>query len=159
MYSIREFWPSTDTSRWLPVKWRCFLVTFGNLSSRHVISCHVTASSCELKACKKWNVEYTGDFGLLHPLHNDFRSNNVISGSPAVTWDHVTSFSVVWLPPSSYSLVGSETYSIRKFLTFYSPFQVTFSQMTSLPGHFRSPEITWHHFLSCDGLLLQTTAL
>jgi len=160
MYSIREFWPSTTTCRWLPVKWHRFLVTFGNLSSRDVISCHVTAFSCELKACKKWNVEYTWDFGLLQPLHGDLRSNNVISGSPAVTWDQVTSFSVMWLPPpSSYSLVNSEIYSIREFFTFYSHFQVTFSQMTSLLGHFWSFEVTWRHFLSRDCLFLRATAL
>jgi len=31
--------------------------------------------------------------------------------------------------------------------------------MTSLPGHFRSPEVTWRHFLSRDCLLLRATAL
>jgi len=31
--------------------------------------------------------------------------------------------------------------------------------MTSLPGYFRTPEVTWHHFLSRDGLLLWATAL
>jgi len=39
----------------------------------------------------------------------------------------------------SYSLVGSELYSIREFSAFYSHFQVTSGQMTSLPRHFRSP--------------------
>jgi len=50
-------------------------------------------------------------------------------------------------------------YSIRQLSTFYSHLQVTSGQMTSLPGHFRSPEVTWRHFLSCDGLLLRATAL
>jgi len=31
--------------------------------------------------------------------------------------------------------------------------------MTLLPGHFRSPEVTWRHFLSRDCLLLRATAL
>jgi len=29
----------------------------------------------------------------------------------------------------------------------------------SLPGSFRSPEVTWRHFLSSDCLLLQATAM
>jgi len=41
------------------------------------------------------------------------------------------------------------------FLAFYSHFQVTCGQMTSLPSHLRSPEVTWHHFLSRDCLLLR----
>jgi len=49
-------------------------------------------------------------------------------------------------------------YSVCQFLAFYSQFQVTSGQMTSLPGHFWSPEVTWH-FLSPDGLLLRATAL
>jgi len=50
-------------------------------------------------------------------------------------------------------------YSMRHFSAFYSQFQVTSGQMTSLPGHFRSHEVTWHHFLSRDCLLLRATAL
>ena len=41
-----------------------------------------------------------------------------------------------------HSLEGSEKHSIRKFSAFYSHFQVTSAQMTSLQGHFRSPEVT-----------------
>ena len=53
------------------------------------------------------------------------------------------SFPVTWLPPpASYSLIGSEMYGIRQFSAFYSHFQVTSGQMTSLPGHFLSPEVT-----------------
>jgi len=66
-----------------------------------------------------------------------------------VTWGHVTSFTLTWLPAcASYSIAGSETHSIREFSGFYSHFQVTSGQMTSLSGHFRSPEVTWLHFLS-----------
>jgi len=49
-------------------------------------------------------------------------------------------------------------YSIRQFSVFYSQFQVTSGQMTSLPGHFRSPEVTWRNFLSRDCLFLRDTA-
>jgi len=49
-------------------------------------------------------------------------------------------------------------YSKCKFSAFYSHFQVTSGQMTLL-GHFRSPEVTWRHFLSRDCLLLRATAL
>jgi len=132
-------------------------ITFGALK---VTWGHVTASSCELQACKKWNVLYTPVINFLQPLLGDFRSNDVTSGSLPVTWGHVTSVSVTWLPPpASYSLLGSEMYSTRKFSAFYSHFQVTSGVMTSLPGHFRSPEVTLRHFLSSDCLLLQTTAL
>ena len=50
-------------------------------------------------------------------------------------------------------------YSVRQFSAFYSHFQVTSSQMTSLPGHILSPEVTSLHFLSRDSLLLLATAL
>jgi len=206
-----SFRPSTATSWWLPVKWRplrvtsghlrsrdviychvtassCELqpcrkwnvqytpvlgllqplpgyfrsndVTSGHLRSRNVISCHVTASSCELQPCRKWNVRYTPVFGLLQPLPGEFRSNDVTSGSLPVTWGHVTWFTGTWPPlPASYSLVGSEMYSICQFSAFHSHFLVTSGQMRSLPGHFRSLEVTWRHLLSRDCLLLRATAL
>jgi len=155
-----SFWLSTATSRWHPVKWRHFRITSGHLRLRDIISCHVSASSCGLQAGRKWNVRYTPVFGLLQPLPGDFRSNDATSGSPPVTWGHVTSFPVTWLPPrASYSLVGSEMYSIRQLSVFYSHFQVTSGQMTSLSVHFRSPEVTWHHFLWPDCLLLRATTL
>jgi len=71
----------------------------------------------------------------------DFRSNDVTFGSPPVTWGHVTSFPITWLPPASYSLVGGQTNSIRQFSAFYSHFQVTSGQMMSLPSHFQSLEV------------------
>jgi len=153
------FRPSTVTSRWLLGKWRNFLVTSCHLRSRDVISCHVTASYCELQPCRKWNVQYMRVFSLLPPLPGDFRSNDVTSGSLPVTRGRVTSLPVTWLPPAIYSLVGSEMYSIREFSAFHNHFQVTFGQITSLPGHFRSPLFTWRHFLSRDCLLLRATAL
>jgi len=64
---------STATSRWLPLKWRNFRVTFGHLRSCHVISCHVTAFSCELQPCRRWNVRYMPIFGVPQPLPGNFR--------------------------------------------------------------------------------------
>jgi len=57
-----------------------------------------------------------------------------------------------------YSLVGSQTHARRWLSAIYRHFQVTSSQMTSLPGHFWSAEVLWHHFLSCDWILLRATA-
>ena len=45
-------------------------------------------------------------------------------------------------PPASYSPVGAETYPKLDLQAFYSLVQVTSGQMTSLPGHFRSREVT-----------------
>jgi len=154
-----RFRPSTATSRWLPVKWRHFRVTSNHLSSCDVIFCQVTAYSCELQPCRKWNVQYSPVFGLLQPLPGDFRSNHITSDSLPVIWGHVTSVLVAWLPPpASNSLVGSKMYSICQFSAFYSHFQVTSVQITSLPGHFRLPEVTWRHFLSRNCLLVLATA-
>jgi len=90
----------------------------------------------------------------------DFRSNDVTSGSLPETRGHFTSFPVTWLPPpASYSLVENETYRIRRFSAFYSHLQETSNQMTSLPNHFRSPEVTWRHFLSRNWVLLRATSL
>jgi len=155
-----SFRPSTTTFRWLPIKSRNFRVTSGHLRSRDVISCHVTAFSCKLQPCRKWNVQYMPVFVLLQPLPGDFRSFDDTWRSLPVTLGHVTSFSVMWLPPpASYSLVGSEIYRIRQFSAFYSDLQVTSGQMTLLPSHFRSPEVTWRHFLSRDCLLPRAKGL
>jgi len=51
------------------------------------------------------------DIGLLLPLPGDFRSKDVTSGSLPVTWCHMTSFPVTWMPlPASYSPVRAQTY-------------------------------------------------
>jgi len=143
MYSIRKFLGFYSHFLVTSVKWRHFRVTYDHLKTHDVISCHVTASSIELQPCRKRNVHYTPVFDLLQPLPGDFRSNDVTSGSLPVTWDHVTSFPVTWLPtPATYSLVGSEMYSIREFSAFYSHFQVTSGQMTSLQSHFRPHTVT-----------------
>jgi len=160
-----SFRPSTPTSRWLPVKWRHFWVTAGHLRSRD-ISCHVTASSCELQPCRKSNAHYMQVVGLLHPLSGDFRWNKVTSGSLPVTWGLVTSFSVTWLPPpTSYSLVGSQTHNIRQFSAFYSHFQVASGQMTTsapLPvtwDHVTSFPVTWLPLPASQSLVGSQTTL
>jgi len=116
-------------------------------------------TSCDLQPCKKWHVQYTPFICLIQQLRGDFRSNDVISWSLSAAWGHVTSFPVMWLRPVSYSLVGRNVYSICQFSALYSRFQVTFGQMTSLPGHLQSPEVMCRHFLSRDCLLLRDTAL
>jgi len=126
-------------------------VTSGHLRWRDVIFCHLIAMSCELKPSRSWNASKMQVFGLLQPLPSDFRSNNVTSGSLPVTC-HVTSFPVTWLSTSGELQILYE-------LGFYSHFQVTSGQMTPLPGHFRSPEVTWHHLLSPDCHPLWATAL
>jgi len=50
-------------------------------------------------------------------------------------------------------------YSIREFSAFYGEVQVNSGQMTSLPGHLRSPQVTWRRFPSHNCLLLRATAL
>jgi len=160
MYSIREF----------SIFDILFQVTSGQITSlsghfrspevtwRHLLS--LTASSCELQPCRKWNIQYTPVFVLPQPLPGHFRSNDATSGSLPVTWGHVKSLPVTWRPPpASYSLVGSEIYIRRQFSAFYSHFQVTSGKITPLAGHFRSPGVTWRHFLSPDCHLLQVTTL
>jgi len=97
-----------------------------------VISCDVTASSCELQSCRKSNAHYMPGFGLLQPLPGEFRSNDATSGSLPVNWGHVTSFSVTWLPPpATYRLVGSQTLGMP-----------VFGLLQPLPGDFRSNDVT-----------------
>jgi len=128
-----SFWLTTAFSKWRPIKWRNFRLTFGHLRSRDVISCLVTASSCKLQLCRKRSVQYT----QVSAFYRHFKVTSGQMTSLLVTWDYVTSFPVTWqFPPASYSLVGSEMYNVREFLAFYSHFLVTSGQMTSLPGHF-----------------------
>jgi len=94
-----SFWPSTATSRWLPVKWRHFPVTSGHQRWRDIICCDVTASSCELPPSKKSNAHCTWVVGLLQPLPGNFSLNDVNCGSLPVTRGHVMSFPATWLPP------------------------------------------------------------
>jgi len=59
------------------------------------------------------------------------------SVSLPVTWGHVTSFPITWLPPlASNRLVGLKRTQNSTYV-FYSHFQVTSRQMMSPLGHFR----------------------
>jgi len=70
----------------------------------------------------------------------------------------VTSFPVTSLPPTaSNSLVVSEMYSKREFSDFHSYLQETSGQMSSLRGHFRSPEVVRHFLVTWP--LLQAKVL
>jgi len=99
MYLIRQFSVFYTHFHVFPGQWRHFRVTSSHLRSLDVISCHVTASYCELQPWRKWNVQYTTVFSLLHALKGDVRWNDVTSGSLPVTWGYVTSFLATWLPP------------------------------------------------------------
>jgi len=56
-----------------------------------VISCHVTATCCELQPCTSSTVLETWLTGLLQPFPGNFRSKDVKSGSLPVTWRHFLS--------------------------------------------------------------------
>jgi len=132
-----------------------FHVTSGQMTSLpgHFRSPDVTClpppASYSLVESEMYNIRQFSAFhrccqvtsGQITSLPSHFRS-------PEVTSHHFLSRDC--LIPASYCLVGSEIYSIREFSAFYSHFQVTSNQMTSLAGHFRPPEITSRHFLSRD---------
>jgi len=152
-----SFRPSTATFRWLPVKWRHF-------RSPEVTRCHFLSLDCLLLRALSLVGSQTHSIRQFSDFYSHFQVTSgqmmTLPGHYLVTWGHVTSFPDTWLPsPASYSLVGSKTHSICQFSAFNSHFQATSSQMTSLPGHFRSPEVTWRHFPSHDCLLLRATAL
>jgi len=151
-HSVCRFRPSTATSRWLPVKWRHFQVTSDHLRSRDVISCHVTVSSCELQPCMKSSTQCMTVFGLLQPLPGDFRSNDVTFGHfrpPEFMWHHFLLRD--WFLLRATAFVWSQTHSVRQFCAFYSHFQVTSGEMTSLP-------VTSGHLSSCDVISSHETA-
>jgi len=136
-----SFWLSTATSRWLPVKWRHFRASLGNRRSREL---HFLSRDCLFLRASLVGSEMCS-ICQFSDLYSYFQ---VTSGSLPVTWDHLTSFPVTWLPPpASYSLVVYEMYSVCLFSAFYSYFQVTSDQMTSLPDHIPPSEVTWR--LSC----------
>ena len=79
----------------LPGDFRSNDVTCGSLPVTYghvVISCHVTATCCELQSCRSSNVPKTWFVGLLEPLPGDFRGNDFTFGPLLVTWRHVRSF-------------------------------------------------------------------
>jgi len=119
---------------------------FGNVRSRDVISCHVTATSCELQPCRSSNVPKTWRINLLQSLQNGFRSNDVPPGSLPVTWGHVSSFPVTWLPPAaSYSPVGAQTYPKFDIIGLLQPLTGDF-RSNDVP--FGSLPVMWGHVTS-----------
>jgi len=126
MTSFPSYFPSSEVTTSFPVTWPTLL----RVTALQEVKCTVYEFSA---FCSHFQVTSKQKTSL--PGH--FQSPEV-----------VTSFSVTWLPPTaSYSLVGSEMYSIREFSVLYNHFQVTSSQMTSLPGQLRSPEVTY--VISC----------
>ena len=59
-------------------------------------------------------------------------------------WGHceVISCHVTAIPGEVATLVGAQMYTKHQFSALYKAFQVTFGQMASLLGHFRSREVT-----------------
>jgi len=98
------------------------------------------------------NAPKTHVFHLLQPLPGDFRSNDVSSGILLLTWRlsyHVTATSCELQPCRSSNIPQT------RLVGLLQPLQVISGQMTSLPGHFRSREVTRRHFLSRDCHLLR----
>ena len=129
------------------------------MESREVISCHVTATSCELQPCRTSNVPKTLLVGLLLPLPGDFWSNDVSSRSLPVTWGHVKSFCHVIATSCELQPCRSSNVHKTWLIGLLQALPVDAGQMTSLPGHFWSRGVTIGHFLLRDGHLLRVTAL
>jgi len=135
----------------LPGHFRSNDITSGNVGSRHVIFCQVTATSSELEPCRSGHTPKIRVFDLLQPLPCHFRSNDVTSGSLPVTWGHVMSCPVTWQPrPASYSPAGAQTYRKHEFLSL--PGDLRWNDVTSrsLPvtlGHVTSFAVTSLPFL------------
>jgi len=116
----------TATSKWLPVKWRHFRITGCHVRSRDILSCHVTATSCELQPCKGSKVHKTRLVRLPQPLQGEFRWCDVTPGTLPVMWGHIMSFPVTWWPPpASYSPLWAQTYAKLDLCAFYSHIQMT----------------------------------
>jgi len=149
--------PFTATSTWLPVKWRYFWVTSDHVRSHDVISCHVSAT-CELQPCGSSNVPKTWLIVPLKPLRwlqvkrRHFRVTSSLVRSHDVISYHVTATSCELQPCGAQNVP-------KTWHALYSHFRVTSGQTSSLPGHFRSREVTWRHFLLRDCHLLRFTAL
>jgi len=147
----------------LPGNFRSNDVTSGSLpiTTGYLTSFRVTwlppPASYRLVASETLSIrEFSAFYSLLEVSSGKWRHFWVTSGhqrSPDIISCHLTRL------PASHSLVGSEMHSICEFSAFYSHFQVTSGQMTSLPGHFQSPEVTWQHLLFHDCFLLRATAL
>jgi len=110
-------------------------VTWGHFLSRDGHLLRVTGLQ-ELKVTKTWLIR------LLQPLPNDFRSNHITSG-------HLGSCEVIscHMTATSGELQSCRSSNVPKtcIKSLLQPLPVTPSQMTSIPGHFRSREV-----ISCN---------
>jgi len=148
--------PSTATSWWLPVEWHHFRVTSGHVRSCEVTSCHVTATYCVLQPYRSSNVPKTRVLGLLKPLPADFRSNNITSGWISVTWGHWHHF----LSRDCHLLRVTAMLELKHTKNASSrPSTATSFRLPVKWRNFRSPAVTWCHFLSRDYHLLWVAAL
>jgi len=99
----------------LPDDFQANDVTFNHQRLCDVISCHVTATYCELQPCRS----------IMCSIHNfsvfygHFQVTFSQRTSLPVTWGHMMSFPATLLPPNaSYSPAGCEMHSIREFSAF-----------------------------------------
>jgi len=165
MYSIRVFGPLSHFQV-TSVKWWHFRSTFSHLKPRYIISCHVTASSCKLQPCRKWNVQYMLFFALYSHFQVTSGQMTSLAGhfhSPEVTWRDFLSCDIISCHVTAFS---HELQPCRKWNVQYmpvfgtlQPLQVTSGQNDVTSGSPPSPEVTWRHFLSRDCLLLRAAAL
>jgi len=141
------------------VKWRHFRVT--SVRWVHVTSFPVTllpppASYSLLEIKLSQSSTYRPSTATSWWLQVKWRLVRVISGhvrSRDVIFRHVTA-TLFELQPCRSSNVPK-----TRLIGLLQPLVVSSGQMTSLPGHFRSGEITWHHFLSRDCHFLRVKAL
>jgi len=139
----------------LPGNFRWNDVTSGHYRSPEVTSRDFLSCDCLLlQATALWEVKPTVYSSFRHSTATSrwFPVNWCHLWVLLVTWGHVTSFPVTWLvPPASNSLVWSQTHRVRQFCAFYSHFQVTSVEMTSLA-------VTSGHLSSCDVISSHGTA-
>jgi len=116
----------------------------------HVISCHVTATSCEWQPCRSSNIPKSRITGLLQPLPGDFRSNDVTSRSlqvREVTW-HL--FLSVTAASCELKLCKNSNVTKTRLIGLPQPlsgdFRSNYVTSGSLPvtwGHVTSYSVTW----------------
>jgi len=158
----------THSVRQISAFYSHFQVTSGQMTSlpshfwspevRDVISCHVTAFSCELQPCMKSNAQCmsfrpsTATSRWLPVKWRHFRSLAV----PEFTWHHFLSRDCLLLRATALYKVKRTEYESFRLL---QPLPGDFPSNYVTSSHLRLPEFTWRHFLSRDCLLLRATAL
>jgi len=157
-----------SNAQYTPVS-RLLEILLGDIRSNHVssshlrlpdvISSHVTASSCELQPCGSRRIVYAS----FRPSTATSRCLPVKWCNFRVTFGHLRSRYVVFchVNPSSCELQPCRTWNAQYTPVFglLQPLPGDFHWNNVTSGHFRSPKVTWRHFLSRDCLLLRATAL